>query len=162
MWLWLLLTQLALAAPEMIPEEDSNLVGRTAPEVEAPFLDGGSFTLSEQRGKPVILAFWASWCGPCRLELPALDALQKQRDDIAIFAVNVDREQAKAKAFLKQVPIDLPVVWDNQALALGAYQVLSMPTIFLVDKEGTLKLIKVGYSRERKLAELEAVLEGLQ
>jgi peroxiredoxin len=162
MWLWLLLVQLALAAPEMIPEEDPNLVGRTAPDVEAPFLDGGTFKLSEQRGKPVILAFWASWCGPCRLELPALDALQKERSDIAIFAVNVDREQAKAKAFLKQVPIDLPVVWDNQALALGAYQVLSMPTMFVVDKDGTLKSVKVGYSQERKLTELKAILEEIQ
>ena len=96
------------------------------------------------------------------LELPALDALQKERSDIAIFAVNVDREQAKAKAFLKQVPIDLPVVWDNQALALGAYQVLSMPTMFVVDKDGTLKSVKVGYSQERKLTELKAILEEIQ
>ena len=161
MWLWLLLAQLAFAAPEMIPEEDTNLVGRTAPEIEAPMI-GGDFRLSDHRGKPVVLSFWASWCGPCRQELPALDELQKSRPDIAVFAVNVDREKGKAMNFLKQVKIDLPVVWDHDSIALGAYQVLSMPTVIVVDGKGTVKLVKVGFSRERKLSEIEAVLKEIQ
>ena len=162
MWFWLFLVQLAIAAPEMIPEVDVELVGRTAPEVEASLLDGGDFKLSALRGKPVILAFWASWCGPCRLELPALDELQKQRSDIAIYAVNVDREKAKANAFLKQVKIDLPIVWDNESMALGAYQILSMPTVIVIDAKGTVKLVKVGFNRERALSEIEAVLGDLK
>lgn len=161
MWLWLLVTQLVFAAPEMIPEVDASIVGRTAPEIEAS-MDGGEFRLSDHRGKPVVLAFWASWCGPCRLELPALDELQKSRSDIAVFAVNVDRDKGKALRFLKQVQFDLPIVWDNQSLALGAYQVLSMPTVIVVDGEGTVKLVKVGFNRERKLSEIEAVLEEIQ
>jgi thiol-disulfide isomerase/thioredoxin len=161
MWLWLLLAQLAFAAPEMIPEEDTSLVGRTAPEIEAPMMEG-DFRLSDYRGKPVVLSFWASWCGPCRQELPALDELQKSRPDIAVFAVNVDREKGKAMGFLKQVKIDLPIVWDHESIALGAYQVLSMPTVIVVDGKGTVKLVKVGYNRERKLSEIEAALKELQ
>jgi thiol-disulfide isomerase/thioredoxin len=161
MWLWLVFVQLCLAAPEMIPMEDGSLVGRTAPEIMAP-MDGGDFVLSDHRGKTVILSFWASWCGPCRLELPALDALQKSRSDVAVYAVNVDRERSKAQAFLKQVRIDLPVIWDTQSMALGAYQILSMPTVVIVGPKGTVKFVKVGFNREKKLSEIEAILEGLK
>lgn len=154
---WTLLT-LAWAAPEMIPEQPADLTGRTAPPIEAERLGGGAFDLEAHRGRPVVLSFWASWCGPCRFELPALDALQKQRDDIDIIAVNVDRNPEDARRFLSRVPIDLPVVLDPEARLLGSYQVLSMPTMFLVDPNGTIKLVKVGYSEERGLTELEDAL----
>lgn len=159
----LALACLALAAePEMIPESGLDLVGRTAPAFAAPLFDGEAFALESTRGKPVVLSFWASWCGPCRLELPALSELQKQRPDIAIYAVNVDRDRRKAEGFLKQVKVELPVVWDNESLAMGQYDVLSMPTMFLLDARGTVKLRKVGYSSEKGLAELEAALAGLK
>jgi len=152
----------AWAAPELIPEEDADLVGRTAPSFEAVTLDGDPFDLEAVRGKPVVLAFWASWCGPCRLELPALSKLQAERDDIAIYAVNVDRDRRKADAFLRKIEVDLPVVWDNQSVAMGQYDVLSMPTMFLLDAQGTVKLRKVGYSEQKGLTELLTALEGLR
>jgi thiol-disulfide isomerase/thioredoxin len=152
---------LALAAPEMIPVEDVDLVGRTAPEFTAVDDDGAPFALSDTRGKTVVLSFWASWCGPCRLELPALAALQKTRDDVVIYAVNVDRERKDAARFLSKVAFDLPIVWDNRAEALGQYDVLSMPTMFLLDAQGTVKWRKTGFSRENGLKELEAQLEAL-
>jgi thiol-disulfide isomerase/thioredoxin len=152
----------ALAAPELIPEKDLDLVGRTAPSFEAVTLDGDPFSLEATRGKPVVLAFWASWCGPCRGELPELSELQAQRDDIAIYAVNVDRDRRKADAFLRQVKVDLPVVWDNQSLAMGQYDVLSMPTTFVLDAQGTVKLRKVGYSSSKGLTEILAALEALK
>lgn len=163
MWrIWCLLAALpAWGAPEMIPEHDVQLIGRTAPSFAAPLLSGGSFDLEQTRGKAVVLSFWASWCGPCRLELPALDALAKERDDVAIYAVNVDRNRGAAQRFLQAVPIDLPVVWDNQAMALGQYDVTSMPTMFLMDAKGTVKFRKTGFSREKGLAELEGALEAL-
>lgn len=152
----------AVAAPEMIPDVPLDLVGRTAPGFVALADDGSSFDLASTRGKPVVLSFWASWCGPCRLELPALDALQKQRPDVAIYAVNVDREQQAAARFLQAVKFDLPIVWDNQAEALGQYDVSSMPTMFLLDAQGTVKWRKTGFSREKGLVELEEQLGRLK
>lgn len=151
----------AWAGPEMIPDVPMDLVGRTAPGFTATSADGSTFTLDATRGKPVVLSFWASWCGPCRQELPALAELQKTRSDVVIYAVNVDRERAAADKFLRAVPFDLPIVWDNLAEALGQYDVTSMPTMFLLDAQGTVKWRKTGFSREKGLVELEAALASL-
>ncbi len=159
LWMW---ASLALAAPEMIPLEDIEVVGRTAPDMELKTFDGGDFSLAATRGRPVVLSFWASWCGPCRAELPALSELQKQRDDVVIYAVNVDRERNKAQAFLKRVKFELPIVWDNQSLAMGEWNVMSMPTMFLLDAQGTVKWKKVGYSSKNGLSELEAKLDAMK
>lgn len=160
----MLLTVAAWAAPpEMIPEEAAiDLVGRTAPIFEAETLEGEAFKLDDERGTPVVLTFWASWCGPCRLELPALSTLQRERDDVVIYAVNVDRDRKLAERFLSGVDVDLPVVWDHEATSMGQYNVLSMPTMFLIDAQGTVKWRKTGFSRERGLSELVAALDGLK
>ena len=153
----------AVAAPELIPEEAMELVliGRTAPDFEAEAADGAPFKLSDTRGKPVLLTFWASWCGPCRAELPALSDYQQQHPELAIYAVNVDRDRRKADAFLRQVKFTLPIIWDNNSEAMGQYDVLSMPTMFLLDGNGTLKWRKTGYSKQNGLKELDAAMEAL-
>jgi len=153
---------LAQATPEMIPEEATDLLGRTAPSFQAKTFDGKDFDLDALRGKTVVLSFWASWCSPCRLELPALSELQSQRDDIVIYAVNVDRKRSPAENFLRQVQFDLPVVWDNASMAMGQYNVLSMPTMFVVDKQGTIKYRKTGFSRENGLSELISALDEIR
>jgi len=158
----LMVTGLALAAPEMIPEKATDLLGRTAPTFEAKTFDGQDFSLEALRGKTVVLSFWASWCSPCRQELPALSQLQQERDDVVIYAVNVDRQRPPAEKFLRQVSFDLPIVWDNASLAMGQYNVLSMPTMFLVDAQGTIKFRKTGFSREKGLAELIEALDALR
>jgi thiol-disulfide isomerase/thioredoxin len=166
--LWMMAAALAQAPapsteklPEMIPIEALDLVGKPAPGFEAPLLKGGSFKLQDQKGKVVILSFWASWCGPCRQELPALAELQKKRPDLAIFAVNVDKARGPAEQFLAQVPFDLPIVWDNQSMALGQYEVLSMPTMFLLDRNLQVVWRKTGFSQDKGLTELEAQLGTL-
>ena len=155
---------LASAAPEMIPEEDIDVIGRTAPQVESiPTLSGGSFSLSELRGKPVVLAFWASWCGPCRHEIPALNTWQAERPDVHVVAVNVDRSQRKAEAWLEALDADItiPVAWDNEAVAMGGFNVFSMPTVFVLDAQGTVKYRKVGYGTEKGLSDIIEVVDGL-
>lgn len=158
--LGLLCSPAALSAPEMIPERELDLVGRSAPAFTGQMLEGGDFALEDERGKKVVLSFWASWCGPCRQELPALAELQTQRDDVKIIAVNVDRNITMAKRFLAQVQFDLPIVWDNKAEAMGQYDVLSMPTMYLLDENLTVKFKKVGYSQANGLKELVAALDG--
>ncbi|MEC7983767.1 MAG: TlpA disulfide reductase family protein [Myxococcota bacterium] len=153
---------LSLAAPEMIPEEDVELTGRSAPDFSLKTLDGNEFRLSDHRGQVVVLSFWASWCGPCRFELPELSRIKPLYPNTKFIAVNVDRERSEAERFLKRVQFDLPIVWDNQAMALGEYSVVSMPTMFLIDKNGTVQYVKVGYSRQKKLAELESKIKELQ
>jgi thiol-disulfide isomerase/thioredoxin len=162
MWLialaWL---GLAHAGPRMIPEDSFAVVGRTAPTMRLDTLDGEAFDLAAYRGKPVVLAFWASWCGPCRAELPELSRLAAARDDVHVFAVNVDRERRLAERFMQQVDFDLPVVWDNESRAMGELDVTGMPTTFVIDARGTVKWRKTGFSQEKRLSELTAVLDGL-
>lgn len=146
--------------PEMIPIEALDLLNKPAPEFDLKTLDGGSFKLADQRGKPLVLSFWASWCGPCRQELPALSELQKQRSDVKIVAVNVDRDPKMAEKFLAQVKVELPIIWDPDSVALGQYEVLSMPTMFLLDKNLVVRFRKTGFSQERGLVELIAALDG--
>lgn len=148
----------AHAAPEMIPEVAVEMLGRTAPDFQATDANGQPFTLASTRGRPVVLSFWASWCTPCRKELPALSQLQKDHPDISVYAVNVDRERPLAERFIRQTPFELPIIWDTQAMALGRYNVTSMPTLFLLDRDGTIKLHKVGYGEAAGLTELADAL----
>jgi thiol-disulfide isomerase/thioredoxin len=146
--------------PEMIPIEALDLLHKPAPGFELKTLDGGSFKLQDHKGKTVVLSFWASWCGPCRKELPELAKLQKTRSDVEIFAVNVDRDKALAQKFLATTPVELPIIWDQDSIALGQYEVLSMPTLFVIDKNQVVTFRKTGFSEERGLTELIAVLDG--
>ena len=158
----LLCIGLLWATPEMIPIEDTDLKGRAAPVFSLPLFEGGTFQLEKFRGKPVVLSFWASWCGPCRFELPELSRIQTLYPDVAFVAVNVDREKKDAERFLSRVQFSLPIAWDNQAEVLGEYSVISMPTMFLIDGNGTVQYVKVGYSREKKLVVLEEKIKGLK
>jgi thiol-disulfide isomerase/thioredoxin len=144
----------------MIPIEALDLLHKPAPGFELKTLDGGSFKLQDHKGKTVVLSFWASWCGPCRKELPELAKLQKERSDVEIFAVNVDRDKALAQKFLAITPVELPIIWDQDSVALGQYEVLSMPTLFVLDKNQVVTFRKTGFSEERGLIELIAVLDG--
>lgn len=160
----LLLIGAALAAPEMIPEDVFKAM--SAPRagdistLSLPLDGGGTFTLGDHRGKKVLLSFWASWCAPCRRELPALSEWAKAHPDVAIVAVNVDREQGDARKFLDAVHFDLPVAYDPNAEHLGQYGVTSMPTMFLFDAKGALLWRHTGYSPEKGFTELDEAVGG--
>ena len=81
---------------------------------------------------------------------------------IHLAAINVDKKQFAAKRFLSKINFRQPIVWDPMAKSMGAYQVMSMPTIVLIDKNGIVQWVKVGYSREKGLAELKEKVDGLK
>ena len=148
--------------PEMIPESAMDPVGQPATDFTIPLREGGEFHLAAQAGKTVVLSFWASWCTPCRKELPELAKLAKERTDLVFLAVNVDRDRADAEKFLSTVPFELPIGFDNEAVALGGYGVVSMPTMFIVDKKGITRFKKSGFSQENGFSELLAALGTLR
>lgn len=162
----LLLVAIALAAPEMIPESVWAAVqGQpegAAADFEIPLKEGGSFQMTAHRGKPVLLSFWASWCSPCRRELPALSAWAKEHPELTVLAVNVDRTAEPAQAFLERTPLDLQIAYDPDAKHLGQYGITSMPTMLLFDGQGQLSWRHVGFSEEKGLSELEAAVRELK
>ena len=112
-------------------------IGYQAPDFKTPRLDGaGDIVLSEMQGKVVLITFWASWCAPCRHEIPALEAAWKdlQTKDAVIIGVSTDDERAGADGFLKMFPVTYPVGFDAMGRKVAdAWGVRSLPASFLID-----------------------------
>ena len=148
--------------PEMIPLDHKTLLGRTAPDFELKDDKGGTFALSKQRGKPVVIAFWASWCGPCQEELPQLVGLSKRYPKVRFIAVNVDRNSSAGRRFLQRLKLKIPVAFDPENKALAQYDVASMPTSYIIDRKGTVKFRKVGFNKKDGLTQLENALRAMR
>lgn len=108
-------------------------------------LAGGQTSLSDFYGRWVVLTFFATWCGPCRSELPSLEKLHKSRDGqgVTVLGVSVDDDRGPLDPFVRQLGLSFPIVWDAQKQVGAAYRASSIPTSYLVDPEGRL----VGVSR---------------
>ncbi|KZX76467.1 hypothetical protein A3715_05210 [Oleiphilus sp. HI0009] len=94
--------------------------------------------LSDYRGTVIYLDFWASWCGPCRQSLPALDRLQKEfsPDDFQVIAINLDEDSAEALGFLADYPVDYTVLTEKTGKTQRAYHLVGLPSSFLIDQRG--------------------------
>src|SRR5580704_2068164 len=110
------------------------------------------FTLNAQSGKPVeftqfkgqvvMLNFWASWCGPCRQEMPLLDSIYKKYGKLG---VNVEPDSKAANDWLKQTPVTFPILYDTDSKVSKLYGVSGMPSTVIVDRKGTVRMIHRGY-----------------
>ena len=114
-----------------------------APETQGPrLLYDHTIDLKELRGKTVLLDFWASWCGPCKQSLPMLDEMRSDLvaagypDMFEIIAVNLDEDPEAAKKFLQRYPVSYPVISDPAAELAVLYKIPTMPTTFIIDREG--------------------------
>ncbi len=135
---WLFLSSAALAAgPSRVPAPDFTLKSDS----------GENLRLGEYRGQIVLINFWASWCGPCRQEMPLLDQLHKKYAPLGftVLGVNVDQDPDQARAMLARIPVEFPVVFDSQSTVSEAYDVIAMPTTVVVDRNGDARYLHRGY-----------------
>ena len=127
-------------------------VGATAPELAIARLDEPAQTLAlaSLRGNVVYIDFWASWCVPCRLSMPALDALYKQNRarGFAVVGVNKDVSAADARRFLGKVPVTFALASDGQDAAARAFDVKAMPSGYLIDRKGVVRKVHRGFTAE--------------
>lgn len=109
---------------------------------------GQNFKLSEQAGNVVLLNFWASWCGPCRKEMPLLNNLHNKYKALGftVLGVNVEEQSKQAKAYLNDLPVDFPILFDNTQAVSKKYKVIAMPTTVIIDRNGIMRYEHKGYS----------------
>lgn len=123
-------------------------VGFTAPSFTLDALSGDPTTLTDLRGKVVVLNFWASWCPPCRAEMPALNAVyEKFRDQgLAVLGVNTtyQDDEAGARSAIRDWGLTFPIVFDRDGATSRAYRVQAMPTTFFIGRDGVIRDIVFG------------------
>ena len=119
----------------------------TAPDFTLKSNSGENLRLSELRGEVVMINFWASWCGPCRQEMPLLEQLYSEYQPLGftILGVNVEEDSSKAKALLSDIPVSFPVLFDTQSQVSKLYDVVAMPSTVLVDRDGNVRYLHHGY-----------------
>ena len=126
------------------------LLGQPAPDFTLPGLDGQMVSLADYRGKVVLLNIWASWCPPCLVSLPKLEEMRQEfpASDFQVVAVNLDRDQAKALRFLSKHPVGYPSAADPEGTLPAQFEVETMPTSFLIDRQGVIRHVHRGFVRD--------------
>lgn len=128
-------------------KEPTAQVGYPAPDFTLTDFDGNTVKLSELKGKPVVLNFWASWCGPCKQEMPDLQAIYDQYKDQAVFyGVNLTMQDSedKARQFVKEMGLTFPMLLDKTGEPSQEYRIFTVPTTYAIDRDGVIMEIRRG------------------
>ena len=132
-----------LAAP---PPIEGTGVGNLAPDFSLPTLTGQTLRLADLRGQVVLVNFWATWCGPCREELPLLmQSYQQHRaEGFVVVGVNVGEGENQVREFAEELGIDFPIVLDTDQNVSRQYRVFGLPTSLLLNRQGVIDYVLVG------------------
>jgi thiol-disulfide isomerase/thioredoxin len=149
----------ALAGPFLFRRRGA-LVGKPAPDFTLEIVNqapGDRLHLAELRGKPVLLDFWATWCGPCQAETPVLERLSQRvrARGITVIGINTSDEPGLAAAYARKRHVTYPIVYDAGDRVASSYQVSGLPTLVVVDARGDVTAVRTGFEDE---AELDALL----
>jgi cytochrome c biogenesis protein CcmG/thiol:disulfide interchange protein DsbE len=138
----------------------SESVGSNAPDFRLPGLAGGEVGLSDYRGRPVFVYFWASWCLPCRDEAPVLEAAWREYRDrgLTIIGINIQDSDAAAFGFVNEFNMTFPIARDREGRTYIDYGVYGVPESFFVDEDGTIARRWIG---PLDLDDIRVALEGL-
>src|ERR1700755_768580 len=118
-----------------------------APQFTLDSRAGSKISLSQYKGQVVMLNFWASWCGPCRQEMPLLENIYKKYNKMGftLIGVNVQPDSQAAEGFLQQTPVSFPVIYDKDSTVSKAYDVSGMPSTVIIDRKGNIRVLHRGY-----------------
>ena len=135
-----------------LPGERPNVTGTAAQDFTLNTLDGAKIRLSDLRGKVVLLDFWATWCPPCRMELPSIEKLHEEYKDKGLVVLGInDEDNGTVKGFLKSHKYTLPVLMDVKRAVHRMYGARAIPTVVVIDADGVIKGYYVGERSEKDL-----------
>jgi thiol-disulfide isomerase/thioredoxin len=128
----------------------TSLVGASsslAPSFALPSRSGDMVSLDKLKGQVIMLNFWASWCGPCRQEMPLLDQMHKRYSSLGftLLGVNVEANTQDAEKWLTQTPVTFPVLFDKENKVSKLYDVNAMPSTVFIDRKGNVRYLHRGY-----------------
>jgi thiol-disulfide isomerase/thioredoxin len=134
----------ALVAAASVAHGQGPRPGSKAPEISYKTLEGKRVRLSELRGHPVVVTFWATWCPPCREEFPALEAAYRRHHDVGleVLAVNQTQQEdgeATIHRFLAEFPVSFPVLLDKVGSSYRTWKLLGLPTTVFIDSAGVIR-----------------------
>lgn len=127
-------------------------LGQYAPDFETEYLNGEKFKLSELKGKPIILNFWATWCIPCKREMPLLQKLHNE-GKIIVVGVNLQEDKKTVEKFVEELNITFPIVLDKDGSLEAMYNVILKPATYFVDENGVIVDKKFGELTNKDLNE---------
>jgi peroxiredoxin len=133
-------------------------IGKAAPGFRLTDIDGQSISLSDFRGEPVLLNFWATWCGPCRMEMPYIQEVYDERSEpgLVILAINIGESLTTVEEFMRDYNLSFPVLLDLEGNVAEKYNIRGIPTTYFIDSDGIIRDIMIGAFRS--VAEIEDIL----
>jgi len=145
-------------------------LGDTPPRIGLPDLAGEIVDLSALRGKVVLVDFWASWCRPCKHEMPVLELLHDKyaAQGLVVVGVNIDGSPKKMNKFLKGNPVTFRIVHDRKLVVANRYEPETMPTSYLIGRDGVLRYVHEGFAKgdaevlEERVEALLAAADGTE
>jgi len=158
-----LLVGFVICAIAATTQASAGLTGQPAPDFALKSSTGDNLRLSEYRGDVVMINFWATWCGPCRQEMPLLDELYSryERVGFSLLGVNIDDDSRRAMDMVAELGVNFPILFDARKEVSKLYEVQAMPVTVLLDREGTVRYVHHGYKpgyEEKYLDQIRSLL----
>lgn len=146
----LLLAGLIITTSSLVAKE----MDGKARDFTLPSRSGENIRLEELAGQVVLVNFWASWCGPCRKELPKLEEIHQKYKDlgVTILGINIDENRELSQKLLKDVEVNFPILYDHDNKVSKPYNIEAMPSTFIIDKSGNFRFKHLGYLDGYELA----------
>lgn len=150
---------------DFLPTDEGLAKGEKAPDFQLTTLDGDEVKLSDYQGKKVLLNFWATWCPPCRAEMPHMQTYYEEQakdENVVILAVNLtteDKGLGKIEDFVEEFELEFPIPMDENGDVGALYQAVSIPTSYAIDTEGRIQNKVVGPMDETMMEQLIEELE---